>query len=123
MGVGMPQDILLDDFGCKVYEAFGRDPHLVGSALHGKKYRDVDIRLILTDEEYEALNLGDPVRGLFNSKWRSLCLAYSALGESMTGLPIDFQIQQMTFANKKYPHKKKTALDRETIGVYRLGDK
>jgi hypothetical protein len=37
-----------------------------------------------------------------NGKWVSLCMAYSALGKHMTGLPIDFQIQQQSDANKQF---------------------
>jgi hypothetical protein len=69
----------------------------------GKKWRDVDVRLILSDEEYEQLGLGDPEHSHNNAKWTALVLAFSALGRHMTGLPIDFQIQQQTRANKLYP--------------------
>jgi hypothetical protein len=72
----------------------------VGSALFAKKWRDVDVRLILDDEEYEGLGLGDPQFPHNNAKWISLVLAYSALGKAMTGLPIDFQIEQRTNANE-----------------------
>lgn len=102
IGVGMPAALWLDEFGSQVWSAFGHPPYLVGSALGSKTWRDVDVRLILQDAEYAALDLGDPARGSMNSKWISLCLAYSALGKAMTGLPIDFQIQQATYANEKY---------------------
>jgi hypothetical protein len=104
MGVGMPATLFLEEFGSQVWHAFGTPPYLVGSALAGKVWRDVDVRLILADEEYEALGLGDPLpsRALRNGKWVALCLAFSALGRQMTGLPIDFQIQQQTQANKAY---------------------
>lgn len=48
------------------------------------------------------LDLGEHVMGWSGAseKWMSLCLAYSALGKEMTGLPIDFQIQQQTHANE-----------------------
>jgi hypothetical protein len=102
MGVGMPQALLLEEFGLQIWNAFGRPAYLVGSALAGKQWRDVDIRLILEDKVYEEMGLGDPERTHSNPKWVSLCLAYSALGKSLTGLPIDFQIQQQTHANKAY---------------------
>ena len=85
-----------------VRSAFGDPPYLVGSALHGKQWRDVDVRMILGDDAWIALELGDPCRPHTNAKWVSLCLAYSALGKSLTGLPIDFQIQQQTRANEQY---------------------
>lgn len=102
VGVGMPAAMLLDEFGSQVWSTFGHPPYLVGSALRGKKWRDVDVRVILDDAEYAALGLGDPDYPHQNGKWVSLCLAYSALGKSLTGLPIDFQIQQQTKANKTF---------------------
>lgn len=98
----MPAALLLDEFGSQVWSAFGGPPYLVGSALFNKQWRDVDVRVILADEEYAAMGLGDPTQTHRNPKWVSLCLAYSALGKSLTGLPIDFQIQQQTYANEKY---------------------
>lgn len=99
--VGMPASLWLHEFGSQVWAAFGEPPYLVGSALVGEREpHDVDVRLILSDEEYEALGLGDPRRPHSNAKWVSLVLAYSALGRQMTGLPIDFQIQRRTEANK-----------------------
>ncbi len=102
MGVGMPAELMLQEFGSQVWAAFGHEPYHVGSSLLGKTWRDVDVRLILPDDEYEALGFGDPQHAHFNGKWVSLCLAYSALGKAMTGLPIDFQIQQQTDANERY---------------------
>jgi hypothetical protein len=100
----MPATLLLEEFGSQVWHAFGSPPYLVGSSLVGKQWRDVDVRLILDDAEYEALGLGDPRPSYAhrNGKWCALCLAFSALGKQMTGLPIDFQIQQRTWANKTY---------------------
>lgn len=98
-GIGMPAALKLDDFGYHVRSAFGDWPFLVGSALAGKAWRDVDVRLILRDEQYEASGFGDPVRPQQNPKWVAMVLAFSAFGSQMTGLPIDFQIQQMSLAN------------------------
>ena len=102
-GPGMPADLWLQEFGSQVWAAFGHPPYHVGSSLAGKQYRDVDVRLILPDAEYEALGLGDPKHPHRNEKWVSLVLAYSALGKAMTGLSVDFQIQQQTYANAMYP--------------------
>lgn len=102
MGVGMPANLLLEEFGSQVWSAFGTPPYLVGSALAGKQWRDVDVRLILDDDVYAAMELGDPVYTQRNAKWVSLCLAYSALGKALTGLPIDFQIQQATYASETH---------------------
>jgi hypothetical protein len=98
----MPAALLLDEFGSQVWAAFGHPPYLVGSALRGKQWRDVDVRLVLPDDEYAAMGLGDPRHTHRNAKWVSLVLAYSALGKAMTGLPIDFQIEQQTQANAEH---------------------
>jgi hypothetical protein len=102
IGIGMPAILHLDEFGSQVWSAFGKPAYLVGSALYGKQWRDVDVRLILDDEEYEALKLGNPKDPHRNGKWVALVMAFSALGTKMTGLPIDFQIQQRSWANEKY---------------------
>ena len=99
-GVGMPQFLLLCEFGEHVHRAFGHVCYHVGSSLTSKVgWRDVDVRLLLPDEEYEAMGLGDPKYPHQNKRWVSLVLAWSAFGHSITGLPIDFQIQQTTKAN------------------------
>jgi len=117
MYVGMPQALLLDEFGSQIWHAFGTPAYLVGSAMERKDWRDVDVRLILDDEVYLALGLGgthgDPLgpgHEHTNGKWVALCLAFSALGKQMTGLPIDFQIQSQSAANKNYPKQPRSAL-------------
>ena len=108
--VGMPAFMHLEEFGSQVWSAFGDNPYLVGSALTQRTWRDVDVRLILDDEEYKRLDLGDPERGTMNAKWCAWCMAFASLGRTMTALPVDFQIQQRTFANKKFPKQKRHPL-------------
>lgn len=102
MGVGMPAILLLQEFGSQVWAAFGTPPYHVGSSLMSKQWRDVDVRLILVDEEYAAQGYGDPRYPQENGKWVAMCLAFSALGTQMTGLPIDFQIQEQSHANAEH---------------------
>src|SRR5450755_851650 len=59
-GVGMPASLFLDEFGSQIWAAFGHCCYHVGSSLLSKQWRDVDVRLILNDEEYERMGLGDP---------------------------------------------------------------
>lgn len=102
--VGMPYGLLLQEFGDRVYRAFGHMSYHVGSSLTNKDgWRDVDVRLILPDEEWARMELGDPARNHQNRRWVSLVRAWSAFGRAHTGLPIDFQIQQQTHANATYP--------------------
>lgn len=103
MGVGMPFGLYLQDFGEHVRRAFGHIPYHVGSSLEKKDgWRDVDVRLILPDDEWAVAGFGEPDREHGNAKWVSTCLAWSAFGKALTGLPIDFQIQQQTHANDKF---------------------
>ncbi len=107
MGVGMPTALLLQEFGERVYQAFGHMSYHVGSSLTEKiGWRDVDVRLILPDEEYERMELGDPDRPHINRRWCSLVRAWSTFGQVLTGLPIDFQIQQRSYANAKFSGKR-----------------
>jgi hypothetical protein len=98
--VGFPAAQYLHEFGSQVWHAFGDPPYLVGSALFTTEWRDVDVRTILTDEEWERLDLGDPERP--SGKAMAFNLAFSELGRRMTGLPIDFQLQQQTHANQRH---------------------
>lgn len=91
---------LLQDWGSKLRSVFTDDllsgmPYLVGSALDRPDYRDVDVRLILSDDVYDRLASVVDVM--------ALNLAYSLWGQRVTGLPIDFQVQRMTEANAENP--------------------
>lgn len=118
--VGMPASMHLDLFGRVVTWAFHEIPYLVGSATTEKVgWRDVDVRLILPDEAFEELDVGKPGDNASNERWTSLCMAYSALGQKMTGLPIDFQIQQRTYANTRYGRDARVG-ERIPLGIFPL---
>lgn len=101
MSAFSPRQLFLLDEACKpIREAFGVSPYLVGTAadLERKTYRDVDVRLILDDEKYDALF--DAVGT------KTMVFLGFAIGEyiaARSGLPIDFQIQRATEANAKHP--------------------
>jgi hypothetical protein len=112
-GVGMPSTLLLDEFGALLSDAFGAVPYHVGSSLVGTgQWRDVDVRVMLPDERYESEGYGDPLHPHQNAKWVAMVRAFSLLGQQMTGLPIDFQIQQTTDANTRDPH------ERSALGIH-----
>jgi hypothetical protein len=68
--------------------------YLVGSIEKGERdWRDVDVRLILPDEEFDALFGGKP------DLWALFSYAVSRQLADDTDLPIDFQVQRMTEAN------------------------
>jgi hypothetical protein len=87
------------DVACRViYRAFGTHPYLVGSAgvgNDGTPYRDVDVRLMLNDEQFD---LACPTR----ERWELLCLTIGTYLRDRTGLPIDFQIQRTAEANERF---------------------
>jgi hypothetical protein len=114
-GVGMPATLYLEAFAEIVTDAFGEHPYLVGSALTTTQWRDVDVRVMLDDDVYAAMGFGDPERPQENAKWCAYVLAFTALGRQMTGLPIDFQIQDTTVANKQTPKEG----GRNSLGIRR----
>jgi hypothetical protein len=88
----------LDTACVPVRKAFGHPPYLVGTAGIGdaEHYRDVDVRLILSDDEFAV---ACPTK----ERWELLSLAIGAYLAERTGLPVDFQVQQQSAANEKHP--------------------
>src|SRR5437879_3461498 len=98
----MPALLRLDAFAARVEDAFGELPFLVGSAAHSKQWRDIDVRLILDDDVYDAMFGGEMEPPAMNLRWALICDALSELAKTMTGLPVDFQVQRRTEANERY---------------------
>lgn len=95
----------LGGFGC----------YLVGSSLERRDFRDVDVRFIMDDSEYERMfrRPGDSnAGGWMNPLWSLICTTFSDWLSQQTGLPIDFQIQGQTAANEKHDGK------RSALGVF-----
>jgi hypothetical protein len=92
--VGMPAALYLDQYARHLRAAFGVDAYLVGSALKTKEWHDLDVRVTLSDDAWAEYGFGAPGDRYRNAKWVSLCLAYSVLGQSMTGHIVDFQLSQ-----------------------------
>ena len=92
------------DEACRPFvQAFGQYPYLVGSASQGPDFRDVDVRLILPDEEFDALFAGEG-----KALWGLLSRLGATFLRVKTGLPVDFQIQRQTEANEKFGDLGKT---------------
>lgn len=91
-------DVARLDQACQpIRDAFdGHGPYLVGSALFRPDFRDVDLRVILPDDEFDVLFASE-------NFWGLVCQAITAYLREATGLPVDFQVQRMTEANAKYP--------------------
>lgn len=105
----MPAGIWLTKFGLIVRDYFGHVAYHVGSSLHRKDWRDVDVRLILPDAEFDAMF--GPAANTSSAKLAAITLAFAALGERLTGLPIDFQIQRQSEANALYPHSRSALIE------------
>lgn len=94
-----PRQMFVLDLACKpIVEAFGFGSlYLVGTAAKRETYRDVDVRCILTDEEYDRIQ-----DALGFDALTFLALAVGQYLASLTGLPIDFQFQRRTEANERH---------------------
>lgn len=98
------------------YDSLG--VYLVGSCLTRKDYRDVDVRCIMRDEDFER-EFPKNEHG-HRPRYMLLCLSISAWFRHVTGLPVDFQFQKMTPANERYPSREHP---RNALGYYHwLGD-
>jgi len=108
--VGAPAIFLLELACRQINEAFGNPKscancYLVGSAIERADWRDVDVRFIMPDEEFSALFPGvhlDNALWEYHPRWLLLTSSISKYLQQYTGLPIDFQFQPQTFANKRH---------------------
>lgn len=102
--IGAPACFKLDMAVRVVLEAFPESYgcYLVGSSLARPDWRDVDLRLILSDEAFarEFPTAFDDGRWEHDPRWNLLIVSISAWLSSQAGLPVDFQIQPQTFANR-----------------------
>jgi hypothetical protein len=93
--------MLLHRFGFWLRQAFPHTYHVGSSVMSKDGWRDVDVRVIVSDDEYRAMFpdaalTWDPPTGANpkrDARWSLICTAISLMGQQMTGLPIDFQIQ------------------------------
>ena len=84
-----------------VSEAFNEECYLVGSATRGREFRDVDVRVIMPDEKFNAV-FGAYSGHRFNPFWSLMMAAISERLSRITGLQVDFQIQTRTHADVVY---------------------
>jgi len=91
--------------------------YLVGSALVRRDHRDVDVRLMLSDEEYDRMFRVSG--GYMDALWSLMCTTISLWLSQQTGLPIDFQIQRTSNANAEYPQGPSRAGERQPLGLFR----
>ncbi len=107
--VGAPQQFELNFAVRAVTEAFGYCCYQVGSSLEKRDFRDVDIRCILDDEDFDRMFLGWQHNHL-DARISLLNCAISLWLSTRSGLPVDFQFQRMTEANKTNPKGRRNAI-------------
>lgn len=101
-------------------QCFGRNygVYLVGSSLEKRDYRDVDVRCILDDAEFDRLfpclapKDGKVPTPQLDATWSLVCASISLWLQQHSGLPVDFQIQRQTQANEEFKGK------RSALGLY-----
>jgi hypothetical protein len=103
--IGAPACFALEQACQHIYDALGGyGCYVVGSALERQDWRDVDVRYILDDAEFETLFPDAADKNWeHDARWLLLTVSISAWLSQQTGLPIDFQIQPQTHANERHP--------------------
>jgi len=102
--VGAPAIFFLELACSHLNRAFGGyGCFMCGSSMERADWRDVDVRMILSDEDFKALfpaveNIESPLWE-FDSRWLVMTTAISGWLREQTKLPVDFQFQPQTFAN------------------------
>ena len=84
------------------FDSFGS--YVVGSSLVRPDWRDVDIRMIMADDEFDKFFPGTRETNTweFDPRWLLLTVAISDWLKKQTGLPVDFQFQPQTHANERH---------------------
>jgi hypothetical protein len=105
--IGAPACFALE-LACRdINEAFnGFGCYIVGSALERANWHDIDIRFIMSDEEFYKLFPNTGHHWEFDARWILLTVAISERLSKVTGLPIDFQFQPQTHANEHHKGKR-----------------
>ena len=94
------------DLACgPIWDTFGRGVYLVGTAAERQPFRDVDVRLILSDKKHDRLT-----KAIGDDGIAFLGIAFGQYIASLTGLPIDFQVQRQTEANHHHGGKPRNPL-------------
>lgn len=114
--VGAPAIFALTSACQDLNRAFGGfGCYLVGSSMERPDWRDIDVRFIMSDAEFEAEfpktlhrdedgTLHESGGGTWehDPKWLLLTVAISERLSKLTGLPVDFQFQPQTHANARH---------------------
>lgn len=107
--VGVPAIFKLE-LACKHLRAAfpSHGCYLVGSATERPDWRDVDIVMMLSDNDFRRLFPKALLQGQweFDARWLLMTVAISDWLSSQTGLPIDFKFQPTTWANAHHDKRR-----------------
>lgn len=105
--VGAPAVFSLELACQELNRAFAGDGaghcYLVGSALDRADRRDIDVRLMLPDAEFDVLF--PAARGRYwehDPRWLIMTISISKWLSDLSGLPVDFQFQRQSNANDRH---------------------
>jgi hypothetical protein len=111
--IGVPAVFKLEQACQQLNDAFGYfGCYLVGSANQRSDWRDIDVRFVLEDDEFDKL-FPDVAGSQWehDPRWLIMTVAISEWLSKLTGLPVDFQFQRQTNANEL--HKG----ERQALGI------
>lgn len=115
MSAFSPRQMFVLDLACQpLWQAFDGGVYHVGTSAERGEYRDVDVRLILEDDRYDQLAQTIGLQAVY-----FLGLAIGQYLASMTGMPIDFQIQRTTEANARHGGKMRNPLGLRTLDNFK----
>lgn len=107
--IGAPAVFALELACLHLHDAFpSYGIYLVGSAIDDPEWRDVDLRMIMADEEFNKLfpaaqyEKGVGARWESDPRWLVMTVAISQWLTQQSGLPVDFQFQPQTHANDRH---------------------
>jgi hypothetical protein len=103
--IGAPEMFNLTAACQLIADAYGLCVYLVGSALDRRDHRDVDVRCMLDDAEFDRLFPGPmaATSAWLDARNALLSAAISEWLRARTGLKIDFQFQRQSNANASFP--------------------
>lgn len=109
--VGAPAVFALELACQELNRAFAGDGaghcYLVGSALERPDRRDIDVRLMLPDDQFDQLF--PDAQGRYwehDPRWIIMVVSISKWLSDLSGLPVDFQFQRQSNANKSHPGRR-----------------
>ena len=102
--IGAPACFALDMCCRQIREAFNvhYGVYQVGSSLERQDWRDVDVRFVMEDTEFDKLFPSAGAHWEQDARWLLLTVSISKWLSDQTGLPVDFQFQPQTHANERH---------------------